>query len=427
MLDMGLTLFVVFAVSLLLSVPISISLGIASIIALTLHSNLPLVVVAQKIYSGLLSFPLLAIPFFILAGNIMSISGASKKLVDLANCFFGRITGGLALVTTAACTFFGAISGSSNATAAAIGSVMIDPMQEKGYSKPFAAATIASSGPIGIIIPPSVPLVLYGVGANTSIGKLFLGGILPGIMMCVAFMILQYFYSKKFGYGGDEPVGLRETVKCFKESLLSLMMPIIILGGIYGGIFTATEAAAVAVIYGFIIGAFVYKTLNIQNLSQILLRTALSTGTILYLVATSKIFSYILTVEQIPQKISTIFLSISSNPTIIMFLISGLLLVVGTFLDNTGAIVLLTPVLYPLISSLGINLVYFGVIMVFVLAVGQITPPVGMCLFVTCDIADISLEKLSKACIPYLMVLLFLMVLLILFPVLITAIPDMAM
>ncbi|PLX34294.1 MAG: C4-dicarboxylate ABC transporter permease, partial [Clostridiales bacterium] len=259
---MGVTLFIAFVVLIILSVPISIALGLSSMIAVLLHTDMSLMVLVQKIFGGVNSFTLMAIPFFILAGNIMAAGGVSNRLVNFAGTMIGRLTGGLALVSTVACTFFGAISGSAPATTAAIGAVMVEPMEKKGYSKEFAAATVAASGTIGLLIPPSITMVLYGVIAGASIGKLFLAGIIPGLLMCVTLMGVEYTISKKRGYGGDAPSSIKEIFSSFKSSILALLMPLIILGGIYGGIFTPTEAAVVAVFYGVIIGLLAYKELN---------------------------------------------------------------------------------------------------------------------------------------------------------------------
>jgi len=269
-------------------------------------------------------------------------------------------------------------------------------------------------------------MVLYGVIAGVSIGKLFLAGIIPGLLMCIVLMGLEYKISKKRGYGGDAPSSLNEIFSAFKKSILALLMPLIILGGIYGGVFTPTEAAVVAVVYGLIIGVFVYKELNFKKVFSILLSSGKSTSVILYLVATAHVFSYILASEEIPQQLATFMLSLSNNPLVIQFLIMIVLLIAGTFLDNAVAIVLLTPIFYPIAQQAGIDLVFFGVLMVFALAIGQITPPVGLCLFVACNISKISIEKLSKAIVPFLVAMILLLILLNLIPDVILFIPEHA-
>jgi len=423
---MGVTLFIAFVVLIVLSVPISIALGLSSMIAVLLHTDMSLMVLVQKIFGGVNSFTLMAIPFFILAGNMMAAGGVSTRLVNFAGTLIGRLTGGLALVSTVACTFFGAISGSAPATTAAIGAVMVEPMEKKGYSKEFAAATVAASGTIGLLIPPSITMVLYGVIAGASIGKLFLAGIIPGLLMCFTLMGVEYMISRKRGYGGDAPASFKEIFSSFKSSILALLMPLIILGGIYGGIFTPTEAAVVAVVYGVLIGLFAYKELDFKKILEILQNSGKSTAVILYLVATAHIFSYILASEQIPQQLAQLMLSVSSNPLMIQFMIMVALLFAGTFLDNAVAIVLLTPIFYPITTQVGIDPVFFGVLMVFALAIGQVTPPVGLCLFVACNISKVSIEKLSKAVVPFLVALIVLLVVLNLIPDVILYIPRHA-
>jgi C4-dicarboxylate transporter DctM subunit len=418
------TLFLLFGVLIVSSVPVSIALGLASIITISIFMDVPMMVVIQRVYQGADSFSLMAIPFFILAGNIMSSGGVSKRLVDVAEGFFGRMKGGLALVATGASVFFGAISGSAPATTAAIGSIMVPQMEDKGYDKEFAAATVASSGTIGLLIPPSITMILYGVVANVSIGKLFLGGIIPGILMAIALGVVEVLIARKRNYVSNVPINMREILARIKKAILALLMPVIILGGIYGGIFTPTEAAVVAVVYGFIIAIFVYRQLDFTGFKKVLLSSAKSSSVIMYLVATASVFSYILSSEKIPQKISAVILGISTEPLIVLLLIAVMLLIVGTFLDNAVAMVLLTPVFAPAIAKLGIDPVFFGVFMVLALAIGQITPPVGLCLFVACDVAKVSIEQLSRNVVFPVIALLIVLLIVMLFPFLVTVIPN---
>lgn len=423
---LSISLFLFFIALLLIGVPISFCLAIASMSAVFFFGDIPVLNLVQKMFRGIDSFTLMAIPFFIFSGNIMARGGVSKKLTDLAAAFVGRMTGGLAIVSTIACTFFGAISGSAPATTAAIGAVMCDPMEERGYSKPFSAATVAASGTIGLLIPPSNNMVLYGAIAGASIGKMFLGGIVPGLMMAAALITVELIISKRRGYRGGEPVTLKGIWNAFKNGIWALLMPAIILGGIYGGIFTPTEAAAVAVVYGLIIGAFVYKQLGRKEFIKVTLDSARGTASIMFLVACAHLFSYLLASEQIPQAFAEILIGVSQNPLVVQLIMMVALLVVGTFLDNAVAVILLTPIFYPVVQMLGIDLVYFGVLLVFALAIGQITPPVGLCTFVACDIAHISIEKLSKELIPFLTALILSLLLLNLFPILVTFIPSIS-
>lgn len=423
---LSISLFVFFILLLLIGVPISFCLAIASMAAVFFFGDIPVLNLVQKMFRGIDSFTLMAIPFFIFSGNVMARGGVSKKLTDLAAAFVGRMTGGLAIVSTIACTFFGAISGSAPATTAAIGAVMCDPMEERGYSKPFSAATVASSGTIGLLIPPSNNMVLYGAIAGASIGKLFLGGIIPGLMMAISLITVEMIISKKRGYRGGEAVSLKGIWQAFKSGIWALLMPAIILGGIYGGIFTPTEAAAVAVVYGLIIGAFVYKQLGVKEFFKVTLDSARGTASIMFLVACAHLFSYLLASEQIPQAFAEILIRISDNPLVVQLIMMVALLVVGTFLDNAVAVILLTPIFYPVVQMMGVDLVYFGVLLVFALSIGQITPPVGLCTFVACDIANISIEKLSKELIPFLGALVLSLLILNLFPVIVTFLPSIS-
>lgn len=421
---MAATIFIAFFGLILVGVPIAIALGLSSMITMMIHSHVPVMVLVQKAYSGLDTFTLMAIPFFILAGNVMSQGGVSTRLVALAGVFFGRYTGGLAQVSTAACTFFGAISGSAPATTAAIGSVMVPPMKKKGYSTEFAAACVAASGVIGLLIPPSINMVLYGVITGASIGKMFLGGIIPGLIMSGALMFVNYIVAKKHGFVGEDAPSGPEAWKAVRESFFAMLMPVIILGGIYAGVFTPTEAAVVAAAYGLAVGMFIYKELTMAKLAMVLMTTAKSSAIIMILVSLAHCFSYLLASEQIPQAITQMMLSISENPNMLLIMICISLLIVGTFLDNAVAVVLMTPILFPVIESVGIDPVFFGVLLVLTLAIGQITPPVGLCLFVACNLAGISIEKLSVSCLPYIGIMLVVMLVILFFPDLVLFIPN---
>ena len=418
------TIFIAFFALIIIGVPIAIALGLSSMIAMFIHSHTPVMVLVQKAYSGLDTFTLMAIPFFILAGNVMSQGGVSTRLVGLAGIFFGRYTGGLAQVSTAACTFFGAISGSAPATTAAIGSVMVGPMKAKGYSTEFAAACVASSGVIGLLIPPSITMVLYGVITGASIGKMFLGGIIPGLIMSAALMIVNYLVAKKHGFRGDAPPTGATAWKAVRDSLFAMLMPVIILGGIYTGVFTPTESAVVAAVYGLLVGVFIYRELTWKKLGAVIMGTAKSSAIILILVSFAHCFSYLLASEQIPQAITLAMLNISRAPNALLIMICISLLIVGTFLDNAVAVVLMTPILFPITASVGIDPVFFGVLLVLTLAIGQITPPVGLCLFVACNIAGISIEKLSVSCIPYLLAMIVVMLVILFFPEITLFIPN---
>jgi C4-dicarboxylate transporter DctM subunit len=424
---MGVSLFVFFFVLLIIGVPIAVSLGVASMLAMMLFGHTPLMVLVQKTFGGVDSFTLLAIPLFILAGNIMSGGGVSTRLVALAGCGFGRYRGGLAQVITAACTFFGAISGSAPATAAAIGSVMIDPMVKRGYPVVFAASCTAASGVIGLLIPPSVTMVVYGVVTGASIGQLFLGGIIPGLLMSAALMVVNFLTAGRFGIGREERPKPGESRKAFFNAFWALMMPVIILGGIYSGMFTPTESAVVAAFYGLLVGTLIYRELTFKAVYDLTVLTTKNSAVLMFLVATAHCFSYIMASEQIPGAIARFLLGFSRDPTTVLVLICVILLIVGTFLDNVIAMLLLAPIFHPVIMELGIDQVYFGIIMVVGLAIGQITPPVGTTLFVACNIARISLEELVTGIWMYLIAMIVVLGILIAFPWLVTVIPGTMM
>lgn len=418
---MATIIFTSFAILALLNIPIAIVLGMSSVIALAMASNIPLMVVAQRMFTASDSFPLMAIPFFMMAGALMEGGGISRRLINLANKLVGSITGGLALVGILTCMFFAAISGSGPATVAAIGSIMVPAMVDAGYDRGFAAAVMASAGAIGVIIPPSIPMVTYGVVGGVSIGSIFLGGFGAGILVGLVLMIVSYIISKKRGYHGQsEKFSISAVVKATIDAFWALLMPVIILGGIYGGIFTPTEAAAVAVVYALVVGFFVYRELNLKDLPKVFVNTAVSTSVVMFIISTAQVFGWILTSERIPDAIAQGFIGFSQNPYVILFLINVLLLIVGCFMETNAAIIILAPIFLPLMVKLGIDPIFFGIVMVVNLAIGMITPPLGVNLFVACGISNITIERISKSVLPLLagmIVALFL----------ITYIPDISM
>jgi C4-dicarboxylate transporter DctM subunit len=422
---MSIYLLVFFVFFLVIGVPIAVALGLTCIFSVLVTGAFGVEVLIQKTFNAGNSFALMAIPFFILAGNIMAAGGVSRRLVNLAGALFGRMSGGLALVATLASTFFGAVSGSAPATTAAIGGVMLGPMGEKGYDKNFAGAVVAASGTIGLIIPPSLTMVLYGVTTGVSIGEMFIAGVIPGIIICIVLMVVEYFISLKRGYKGDEAASFKTVSKYFRESVFALFMPVIILGGIYAGIFTPTESAAVAVVYGLIVGIFIHKELSWKDVSKLILKSAKSTALVMYLMVTAEILSYVLVSEQIPQTIAASILNISTNAIVVQLIMVFILLVVGTFLNNSAAMVLLAPIFYPIIMSLGIDPLFFGIIMVISLAIGHNTPPVGLCLFIACDIGNLKLESLVKEIVPLVAALIATVVTLNFFPDVILFLPRL--
>lgn len=401
------TLFVL----LLIGAPIAFSLGISSLAALVVQGDLPLSVIPQRLFTSTDSFVLLAVPFFVLAGELMQNGGISRRLVNFANCLLGWVSGGLALVSIASSAFFAAISGSSAATTAAIGSIMYPEMLKRQYKSDFAAAVQAVGGTLGVVIPPSIPLIIYGVITGTSVGDLFLGGIVPGILGAVAYMAVAWKISKKHGYMVEERSSFTQTWKAFVDAFWGLLMPVIILGGIYGGVFTPTEAAVVAVVYAIFVGAFIYKELDFKNFYHIFVKAGLTSAMIMLLIATASVFTWIMTINTIPQAIGSTILSFTGNKIILLLLINFVFLVVGMFLDTVAIILLLTPIFFPIVTQLGMDPVHFGVMAVFNLAVGQMTPPFGVCLFVSSGITRVSIEKLFINTLPFLVVAILLILL----------------
>jgi len=414
---MVLTLFLVFFVLLIIGVPVAFALGIGSCVSLLVEGSVPLMVVAQKMYSGLNNFSFMAIPLFLIAGNIMAEAKISDKLIALADLCVGRFIGGLADICTAASAFFGAISGSAPATTAAIGSLMIPSMEKHKYNKEYSSAVVAASGVLGLIIPPSLTMVVYGVTAGVSIGRLFANGFVPGIILCFILFYLNYYIAKKEGIPRNLTKYSKEDKKVIiKDSLIALMMPVIILGGIYSGVFTATESASIACLYGVVVGVFVYHTINLKVLFKIFRNSVENVAMIFTLMATASIFGFILAKEQVPQKLAMSLLALTDNTYIIMLILLVSLLVLGTFLDNVGALVLITPTIVQIANSAGIDLIYLGVFMIIALAVGQITPPVGLNLFVVVNISNSKFEKVVQRIIPYIGAYILALVLFVIFP-----------
>jgi C4-dicarboxylate transporter, DctM subunit len=398
-------LFALLIVLFFINIPVAVALGLASMIILMIQDNVPLMVIVQKMFNSTDSFTLMAVPFFILAGKLMESGGISKRLMHFASTIVGSLHGGLAIISIVTCMFFAAISGSSAATTAAVGSILIPAMTKRGYDINFATAVQAAGGTIGVMIPPSVPLILFGVIAGTSIGDLFIAGVLPGIFVGISLIIVAYFISRKRGYGKEEKSSLKDIAIAFKNAILAMLMPVIILGGIYGGIFTPTEGSVVAVVYGLIVGLLIYKEIKWRDLPEIFISSAVTSAVILFIISCASIFGFLLTREQIPQQISNIMLGATTNPIMLLIIINIILLIVGTFLETAAAIVILAPILVPVVSAAGIDLVHFGVIMVVNLAIGMVTPPVGINLFVASNIANIKLEQIVRAIIPFIIIL----------------------
>ncbi|ANW27092.1 C4-dicarboxylate ABC transporter permease [Vibrio coralliilyticus] len=395
-------LFTTFALLVFFSVPIAIALGVATLLTIVSTGTLSVDFLVSTLITSVDSFPIMAVPFFILAGDIMGSGGISQRLVNFANSLVKNITGGFAIASIITCMFFAAISGSGPATVAAVGGIMIPAMIKYGYDKAFATAVVTAAGAIGVMIPPSIPMVMYGVSASTSIGDLFIAGIVPGVLVALCLMVYAYYYAKKNGYkGSDEPFSLGEVWQQFKHAQLALLIPVIILGGIYGGIFTPTEASVVAVVYGLIVSLFVYKEIGVKDLPQIFTKSVITSVIVLIIVGTATAFGKYLALEQIPNQIANAMLAFSESKVVFVLLMVALLLVVGCFMETVAAIIILTPILIPVATLFGFDAVHIGIIMVVTLAIGFITPPLGLNLFVGSSVSGVSVEKLSKAIIPF--------------------------
>ena len=398
-------LFISMIVLLIVGVPIAFVLCGSSIIAILSTGDIHNAIVIQRMFSGSGSFTLLAIPFFVLAGSLMSSGGISKRLVNLCNSLFGHISGGLAMVAIITCAFFAAISGSSAATAAAVGTIIIPEMLKHKYDKDFAGATVASSAELGVIIPPSIGLIQYGVATGTSISDLFMAGFLPGIFICLVLCVVAHFLCKKQGFEPSKKATRQEKIQAFKDAILAILMPVIILGGIYSGVFTPTEAAVIAVFYGLIVGVFVYKEIKLSDIPRILTDSAITMSTVLLIMSASTIFGWILTKLQIPQAVAKGFLGISASKYIFLLLVNVLLLFIGMFCEAGAAMVILARLLAPVAQTLGIDLVHFGIIMMANLAIGMMTPPVGVNLYVVCDTAKVKIEGMFPYLVKYFLAL----------------------
>ncbi len=390
-------LFVLLAIFVTLSIPIGIALGLATLITVLFATNINPLMIAQTAFTALDSFTLMAIPFFILAGNFMRDGGISKRLLNLADKLIGFVTGGLGMVTTLTSMFFAAISGSGPATVSSIGSFMIPAMEEKGYDKGYAAALTSAAGTIGVIIPPSIPFVVYGVVTSTSIGDLFIAGIIPGIIMGIALMIINYYIAKKKGWtGSGERPDFKGVLKAFIDAFFALLSPAIILGGIYSGIFTPTEAAAISCVYTWIIGTFVYKEIHKKELFDCLKDTVVIAGATSFMIGLSSGFGTLLTMEQVPVKVANALLGFSNSKIVILLLINLFLLIVGMFIDNISSCTILAPIFLPVVKALGVNPVHFGIFMTINLAIGFITPPYGANLFIGSAVGRVSMDRIIK-------------------------------
>ncbi|WP_370161331.1 TRAP transporter large permease [Limimaricola soesokkakensis] len=389
---------------LVIGVPVTFALGLAAVATIWQGDLMPLLIVPQEMIRATNSFPLLAIPFFILAGFLMQQGGISSRLVDLSNALVGRMTGGLAMVAIVTSLFFAAISGSGTATTAAVGSILIPAMIAKGYDRPYAASNQAASGALGVIIPPSIPLILYAVAANQSVGDMFIAGIIPGIVVTLSLLIYAYFYARSHPNVQAETVDRTDLLHALKRGLLAILMPILVLGGIYGGVFTPTEAAVVAVVYAFIVGVIVFRELRPVDLPGIFRDSAITSAVVLSIIAAAGLYGRIILSLQIPLRLSDFAIGAIESWVVFIVLVNLLLLVVGMFLEAAAAILIFTPILLPIAVKFGFDPIHFGVIMVVNLAMGMFTPPVGLNLFVASQISGSSVTQMTRRIMPFVVI-----------------------
>ncbi|MCD0505406.1 TRAP transporter large permease [Bordetella petrii] len=386
-----------------LSVPVAVAIGLASLAGVSL-GGLPWLVVAQQLYAALDKYPLVAVPFFILAGNLMEAGGISDRMVEFAKSVVGGIQGGLACTCVLTCMIFAAVAGSSVATTFAVGAILIPAMVRHGYPAPFAASLQASAAELGVIIPPSIPMILFAVSTDTSTGELFIAGVVPGILIGAALMLYVWMYAKRNGLGKQDGDGRLPLWPAFKRAWLALLMPVIILGGIYGGVFTPTEASVVAVIYAVAVGMFVYRKLSVRTLSATLHRSVVSTSVIMFVIANAGVFSFLLNRAGVPDALGTWLGQLFHDKTMFLMGVNIALFFIGMFIETSASVVVLAPLLLPVAMQFGVDPVHFGIIMVVNLALGMITPPFGVNLFAACAVAKLPLERLIRPLIPFVLV-----------------------
>jgi len=413
-------LFVMLFAFMVLGMPVAVALGLSSLLTILFFAQDSLASLSLKLFETSEAFTLLAIPFFILGGTFMTTGGVAKRMIRFANACIGHLRGGLAMASVLACMLFAAVSGSSPATVVAVGSIVIAGMVKAGYPKTFAAGVICNAGTLGILIPPSIVMVVYGAATETSVGKLFMAGVIPGILLGCMLMAAIWVRARSLNLAPQPRAPLVDIVKAGRDSLWGLMLIVIILGGIYGGIFTPTEAAAVAAVYAFFIAVFVYRDIGLKQVPHALLDAGKVTVMLMFIIANALLFAHVLTTERIPQAIAEVIVSWGMAPWQFLIVVNILLLVAGMFMEPTGVILIMAPILFPIATQLGIDPVHLGIIMVVNLEIGMITPPIGLNLFVTAGITGMSITKVVRAALPWTLVLLV-------FLVIITYIPQISL
>ena len=389
----------------IINTPIAVSIGVASILAILIQGDFSLMMVAQRMFGGTDSFHLMAVPLFMFVGVIMEAGGISRRIVDFANALVGWLPGGLAAVAVVSAMFFAGISGSAAADTAAVGAILIPAMKKSGYESDFAAAVQSAGGSIGVIIPPSIPMIIFGFLTGASIGQLFAGGVLPGVLIGITLVGVSTFISWRKGYAATTRFSIIQIWQTFKSAILALGAPVIILGGILFGVFTATESAAVAVVYALVVGMFVYRKIKAKDLVHLFRDGAITSSIVMFIIAAASIFSWLAAIENLPSHLAGTLLGLTKDPVLLLLIINLVLLIAGTFVETTAALILLVPMIAGMVPSLGIDMVQLGVIVVTNLAIGMLTPPMGICLIVSCSISGDSLGAISRRILPFLAIL----------------------
>ena len=408
-----------------IGMPIAISLGLSSLLTIFFFSQDSLASMSIKLFETSEHYTLMAIPFFVLAGNLMSTGGVAKRMVVFAIAAVGHLRGGLAIASILACMLFAAVSGSSPATVVAIGSIVIAGMVKNGYPKEFAAGVICNAGTLGILIPPSIVMVVYAAVTEVSVGRLFMAGVIPGLLLGLMLMLAVYWRAGKLKIKPPPKASTTELLRALRESMWGLALLVIIMGGIYGGIFTPTEAAAVSAVYALVIAVFVYKDLGLKDLPEVFLESAKTTVMLMFIVANALLFAHVLTTERIPQVIAENILAMGMTPWMFLAVVNVILLIAGNFMEPTGIILILAPILFPIATQLGIDPIHLGVIMVVNMEIGMVTPPVGLNLFVTAGVTGMNLVQVTKAALPWLSVLLVFLLIITYVPIISTGLPDL--
>jgi len=421
----GLIIFTLLAVLMLTGMPISISLGLTVLTYLFTMTNVPIESVAMKLFTGIEKFEIMAIPFFILAGNFLTHGGVAKRMINFATALVGHLCGGLALGGILACALFAAVSGSSPATVVAIGSILLPAMSKQGYPMKFGVGVIGTAGALGILIPPSIVMVIYAVSTNASIGKLFVAGIIPGILLALLLMVVTWFVAKKRDYPRLPKADFKTLMKTFKESIWGLFLIVVVIGGIYSGMFTPTEAAAMSAVYAFVVAVFIYKDMKLKEVPKTLLAAANMSAMILYIITNAVLFSFLLTSEQIPQQLTDWITHMGLGSVGFLVMVNILLLVAGNFMEPSSILLITAPLLFPMAMQLKIDPIHLGILMTVNMEIGMITPPVGLNLYVASGISHLGLTETTKACAPWILVMLVYLIFITYVPIISLWLPNL--